>query len=69
MAEQRITVCVEPPDDPTDPDALRAAIGKAMPPLLLQPRGHSAPRLGGRVGLLGHLRCELFSSAPIGRRS
>ncbi|MGM9469042.1 hypothetical protein [Streptomyces murinus] len=32
MAEQRITVCVEPPADPTDPDTLRAAIGKAMAP-------------------------------------
>ena len=32
MAKQRITVCVEPPDDPADPDALRAAIGKTMAP-------------------------------------
>ncbi|GAA1040515.1 hypothetical protein GCM10009566_31290 [Streptomyces murinus] len=32
MAEQHMTVCVEPPDDPADPDALRAAIGKAMAP-------------------------------------
>ncbi|MGW3498620.1 hypothetical protein [Streptomyces sp. NPDC001020] len=32
MAKQRITVCVAPPSDPADPDALREAIGEAMAP-------------------------------------
>ncbi|WP_317447569.1 hypothetical protein [Streptomyces collinus] len=32
MAKQRITVCVPPPSDPADPDALHRAIGEAMAP-------------------------------------